>query len=227
MLYLSNFVQWWLIKSCMFLSIYFVDVRVSLWFLFSVLICFICSCTMNWAFTGAVTFLVFLSWVLGIQCWWILILMVYLCRDGVSESQFSQVLNVELNQIIKVLLCTVLLENSLVFWHFLTRVRRYRHIRVWDRGTFRSSQWSLLKRITTQNSSKLIRQTTFHLVSSPVPLNTAKGTCHLNSLSNWHFCFASGTVVDSGIVHPRQYDFYMCAHAGPIISSPSIVLDFS
>jgi len=39
----------------MFLSIYFLDVRVSLWFLFSVLICFICSCTMNWAFTGAVT----------------------------------------------------------------------------------------------------------------------------------------------------------------------------
>uniref|UniRef100_A0A0E0AHW8 Piwi domain-containing protein n=1 Tax=Oryza glumipatula TaxID=40148 RepID=A0A0E0AHW8_9ORYZ len=28
-----------------------------------------------------------------------------------------------------------------------------------------------------------------------------------------------GTVVDSGIVHPRQYDFYMCAHAGPIGTS--------
>ena len=121
----------------MFLSIYFLDVRVSLWFLFSVLIFFICSCTMNWAFTGAVT-----SFSL---CHEFLVFSVdeflsYLCRDGVSESQFCQVLNVELNQIIKVLLCTVLLENSLVFWHFLTRVRRYRHIRVWDRGTFRSSQ---------------------------------------------------------------------------------------
>lgn len=173
-----------------------------------------------WAFTGAVTFLVFLSRVLGIQCCWILILIVCICRDGVSESQFSQVLNVELNQIIKVLLCTVLLENSFVFLHFLTRVRRRRHIRVWDRGTFRSSQWSLLKRITTQNSSKLIHQRTFHLVSTLVPLNTVKDSSPLNGLSNLHFFFASGTVVDSGIVHPRQYDFYMCAHAGPIVSSP-------
>ena len=147
------------------------------------------------------------------------------CRDGVSESQFSQVLNIELNQIIKVTFS--LPGNSLAFWHpFLTRAPQYRLIRVWDGGIFWSSQWSLLKRITIQYSSKLIRQTTFHLVSSPVPFNTAKGTCHLNSLSNWHFCFASGTVVDSGIVHPRQYDFYMCAHAGPIVSSPSTVLDF-
>lgn len=155
----------------------------------------------------------------------LLILMVYVCRDGVSESQFSQVLNIELNQIIKVTF--TLPGESLASWcRFLTRAQQYRLIRVWDRGIFRSSQWSLLKRITTQNSSKLIRQTTFHLVSTPVPLNTTTGTYHLNSLSNWHFCFASGTVVDSGIVHPRQYDFYMCAHAGPIVSSPSTVLDF-
>jgi hypothetical protein len=35
------------IKSCMFLSIYFVDVRVYLWFIFSVLICFFGCFTMN------------------------------------------------------------------------------------------------------------------------------------------------------------------------------------
>ncbi|VAI30868.1 unnamed protein product [Triticum turgidum subsp. durum] len=29
----------------------------------------------------------------------------------------------------------------------------------------------------------------------------------------------AGTVVDKGIVHPKQYDFYMCAHAGPIGTS--------
>jgi eukaryotic translation initiation factor 2C len=60
-----------------------------------------------------------------------------------------------------------------------------------------------------------------------VLLNTAKDPSPLNSLSNLHFVFASGTVVDSGIVHPRQYDFYMCAHAGPIVSSPRVVLDFA
>ncbi|KAK8459503.1 hypothetical protein SEVIR_2G154500v4 [Setaria viridis] len=60
-------------------------------------------------------------------------------RDGVSESQFSQVLNVELNQIIKVTFS--LPGNSLAFWYpFLTRARQHRLIRVWDRGTFRSSQ---------------------------------------------------------------------------------------
>lgn len=26
--------------------------------------------------------------------------------------------------------------------------------------------------------------------------------------------------MDKGIVHPKQYDFYMCAHAGPIVSLP-------
>lgn len=28
----------------------------------------------------------------------------------------------------------------------------------------------------------------------------------------------SGTVVDTKVVHPRHYDFYMCAHAGMIVS---------
>lgn len=28
----------------------------------------------------------------------------------------------------------------------------------------------------------------------------------------------TGTVVDTKVVHPRNYDFYMCAHAGIIVS---------
>lgn len=32
-----------------------------------------------------------------------------------------------------------------------------------------------------------------------------------------------GTVVDTKIVHPRNYDFYMCAHAGMIVS-PHLIL---
>lgn len=31
--------------------------------------------------------------------------------------------------------------------------------------------------------------------------------------------FSPGTVVDTKIVHPRNYDFYMCAHAGMIVCS--------
>lgn len=32
-----------------------------------------------------------------------------------------------------------------------------------------------------------------------------------------------GTVVDTKVVHPKNYDFYMCAHAGMIVSSFSNV----
>jgi hypothetical protein len=32
-------------------------------------------------------------------------------------------------------------------------------------------------------------------------------------------CACVGTVVDKGICHPRNYDFYMCAHAGMIVCS--------
>lgn len=30
---------------------------------------------------------------------------------------------------------------------------------------------------------------------------------------------SSGTVIDNGICHPRNNDFYLCAHAGMIVSS--------
>uniref|UniRef100_A0A0D3GPF2 Piwi domain-containing protein n=1 Tax=Oryza barthii TaxID=65489 RepID=A0A0D3GPF2_9ORYZ len=89
-----------------------------------------------------------------------------LLSDGVSESQFSQVLNVELNQIIKA----------------------YQYM---DQGP--------IPKFTV-----IIAQKNHHtkLFQENAPDNVPPGT-----------------VVDSGIVHPRQYDFYMCAHAGPIGTS--------
>ncbi|XP_062194678.1 protein argonaute 16 [Phragmites australis] len=90
-------------------------------------------------------------------------------RDGVSESQFSQVLNVELNQIIKA----------------------YQNMGQGDPPKF----------------TVIIAQKNHHtkLFQANSPDNVPPGT-----------------VVDSGIVHPRQYDFYMCAHAGPIGTSRPI-----
>uniref|UniRef100_A0A0E0LYI7 Piwi domain-containing protein n=1 Tax=Oryza punctata TaxID=4537 RepID=A0A0E0LYI7_ORYPU len=90
-------------------------------------------------------------------------------RDGVSESQFNQVLNVELNQIIKA----------------------YQYM---DQGP--------IPKFTV-----IIAQKNHHtkLFQENAPDNVPPGT-----------------VVDSGIVHPRQYDFYMCAHAGPIGTSRPI-----
>jgi hypothetical protein len=34
-------------------------------------------------------------------------------------------------------------------------------------------------------------------------------------------CLCAGTVVDKGICHHRNFDFYMCAHAGRIVSGLS------
>ncbi|GAB2285147.1 Protein argonaute-4 [Dionaea muscipula] len=84
-------------------------------------------------------------------------------RDGVSESQFNQVLNKELDQIIEA--CKFLDEK----WNpkFLVIVAQKNH------------------------------HTKFFQPGSPdnVP---------------------PGTVIDSRVCHPRNYDFYMCAHAGMI-----------
>ncbi|CAN6574208.1 unnamed protein product [Malus baccata var. baccata] len=87
-------------------------------------------------------------------------------RDGVSESQFNQVLNIELDQIIKA----------------------YQHL-----GEVNVPKFTLI--IAQKNHhTKLFQQ------GSPdnVP---------------------AGTVVDTEIVHPRNYDFYMCAQAGMIGTS--------
>uniref|UniRef100_A0A453KH56 Piwi domain-containing protein n=1 Tax=Aegilops tauschii subsp. strangulata TaxID=200361 RepID=A0A453KH56_AEGTS len=88
-------------------------------------------------------------------------------RDGVSESQFSQVLNLEVDQIIK---------------------------------AYQNMGQGPPPKITV-----IIAQKNHHtkLFQADAPDNVP-----------------AGTVVDKGIVHPKQYDFYMCAHAGPIVSLP-------
>ncbi|XP_061341623.1 protein argonaute 4-like [Gastrolobium bilobum] len=87
-------------------------------------------------------------------------------RDGVSESQFNQVLNIELDQIIEA--CKFLDEK----WDpkFLVIVAQKNH------------------------------HTKFFQPGAPdnVP---------------------PGTVIDNNVCHPRNYDFYLCAHAGMIGTS--------
>ncbi|KAL5988051.1 Protein argonaute 16 [Asimina triloba] len=87
-------------------------------------------------------------------------------RDGVSESQFNQVLNIELDQIIKA----------------------FEHL---------GESW--LPKFTV-----IIAQKNHHtkLFQAGAPENVPPGT-----------------VVDTKIVHPGNYDFYMCAHAGMIGTS--------
>lgn len=87
-------------------------------------------------------------------------------RDGVSESQFNQVLNIELDQIIKA----------------------YQHL-----GEANIPKFTVI-----------VAQKNHHtkLFQDGPPENVPPGT-----------------VVDTKIVHPRNYDFYMCAHAGMIGTS--------
>lgn len=42
--------------------------------------------------------------------------------------------------------------------------------------------------------------------------------CAKVSFKMHSFSLPSGTVVDTDIVHPRNNDFFMCAHAGMIVS---------
>ncbi|XP_020555003.1 protein argonaute 16 isoform X2 [Sesamum indicum] len=82
-------------------------------------------------------------------------------RDGVSESQFAQVMNIELDQMIKA----------------------YQHL-----GETDIPKFTLI--VAQKNHHTKLFQAS---AAENVP---------------------SGTVVDSKIVHPRNYDFYMCSHAG-------------
>ncbi|XP_057431156.1 protein argonaute 16 isoform X2 [Lotus japonicus] len=87
-------------------------------------------------------------------------------RDGVSESQFNQVLDIEVNQIIKA----------------------YQHLGEVDVPKF----------------TVIVAQKNHHIK-----------LFQANSVDN----VPPGTVVDTKIVHPRNYDFYLCAHAGMIGTS--------
>ncbi|XP_059282299.1 protein argonaute 16-like [Lycium ferocissimum] len=82
-------------------------------------------------------------------------------RDGVSESQFSQVLNLELDQMIKA----------------------YKHLGEGDDPKF----------------TLIVAQKNHHT-------KLFQGSAAEN--------VPPGTVVDTNIVHPRNNDFFMCAHAG-------------
>ncbi|KAI3928981.1 hypothetical protein MKW92_038943, partial [Papaver armeniacum] len=90
-------------------------------------------------------------------------------RDGVSESQFNQVLNIELNQIIEA--CEFL-----------------------DKDSREELKW---KPKFTVIIAQKNHHTKFFQKGSPdnVP---------------------PGTVIDKQICHPRNNDFYLCAHAGMI-----------
>ncbi|KAH7846364.1 hypothetical protein Vadar_013047 [Vaccinium darrowii] len=87
-------------------------------------------------------------------------------RDGVSESQFNQVLNTELDQMLKA----------------------YQHL-----GADKDPKFTLI-----------VAQKNHHtkLFQSNSPENVPPGT-----------------LVDTNIVHPRNYDFYLCAQAGAIGTS--------
>ncbi|KAL5794184.1 hypothetical protein ACOSP7_002778 [Xanthoceras sorbifolium] len=87
-------------------------------------------------------------------------------RDGVSESQFNQVLNIELDQIVKA----------------------YQHLGEADVPKF----------------TVIVAQKNHH-----TKLFQANGPENV----------PPGTVVDTKVVHPRNYDFYMCAQAGMIGTS--------
>ncbi|PRQ52666.1 putative post-transcriptional gene silencing PAZ-Argonaute family [Rosa chinensis] len=89
-------------------------------------------------------------------------------RDGVSESQFNQVLNEELDQIMKA----------------------YKHHQKVDE----------LPKFTVIVAQKN-HNTKLFQAGSP------------------QYNVPPGTVVDTNIVHPRNYDFYMCAHKGSIGTS--------
>ncbi|EYU42875.1 hypothetical protein ABFS82_13G013200 [Erythranthe guttata] len=87
-------------------------------------------------------------------------------RDGVSESQFTQVIDIELNQIIKA----------------------YQHL-----GETEIPKFTVI--VAQKNHHTRLFQAT---AAENVP---------------------PGTVVDTNIVHPTNYDFYMCSQAGKIGTS--------
>ncbi|KAJ0984406.1 hypothetical protein J5N97_002762 [Dioscorea zingiberensis] len=87
-------------------------------------------------------------------------------RDGVSESQFDQLLNFELSQILK---------------------------------AYAALGDSELPKVTLIVAQKIHHTKLFQ--------------------DGHHENVPAGTVVDTLVVHPRNYDFYMCAHAGNIGTS--------
>ncbi|KAK8957283.1 Protein argonaute 4A [Platanthera zijinensis] len=96
-----------------------------------------------------------------------LYLLCALIRDGVSESQFNQVLNIELDQII-------------------------------EACKFKKENWR--PKFTVIIAQKNHHTRFFQDIKSP-------------------YNVPPGTVVDTTVCHPSNYDFYMCPHAGMIGTS--------
>ncbi|KAI4308285.1 hypothetical protein L6164_031375 [Bauhinia variegata] len=123
---------------------------------------------------------------------------VIIFRDGVSESQFNQVLNLELDQIIEA--CKFLDDK----WNpkFTVIVAQKNHHTKFFQPSSPDNVPLVSVRLDVIEISKI------HLVGFPPPF----------FLIVLFFC-SSGTVIDNKVCHPRNYDFYMCAHAGMIGTS--------
>lgn len=137
-------------------------------------------------------------------------------RDGVSESQFNQVLNIELEQIIQVPILLSKLYLILVLFALV-------NIKVLIQACkFLDESWNpkfLLVVAQKNHHTKIFQEKSPDNVPPGLSLVVALLTKTLVYLLNISFLCASGTVLDNGICHPRNNDFYLCAHAGMIVSS--------
>lgn len=81
-----------------------------------------------------------------------------------------------------------------------------------------SSWWWWPKRTITQNSSYQTRLIMLHQVSSIISSLFSSQLKPYSYFPHIYTDLFSGTVIDNGICHPRTNDFYICAHAGMIVS---------
>ena len=153
-------------------------------------------------------------------------------RDGVSEGQFYQVLLYELDAIRKVgyglfhllpnrWISLHMAEPRIIFFFVLFFcLDGWRPVPLLSRIT--NLLWHLLwsKKGTTQDcllaitriGAALTRVETFYLVMSSFHKLLYLHLKMAFTLKE-NFC-VSGTVVDSKICHPTEFDFYLCSHAG-------------
>lgn len=91
------------------------------------------------------------------------------------------------------------------------------------------SLWLLLHRkTTTQNFSSLVLLIMFQLVRNPrsfadFPIMALD---KLQNPSFFSFFILAGTIIDNKVCHPRNNDFYLCAHAGMIVCINLLYFDF-
>jgi hypothetical protein len=96
-----------------------------------------------------------------------MVFFIFIYRDGVSESQFNQVLNIELDQIIEV----HKLFNYAIYTVYISVIRTdiyfelIRHANSLMKNGTRNLQSLLLRRTTTQDSSSPMLLRMSHLAS--------------------------------------------------------------